>query len=271
MPKRNIKRALISVYDKTGIVDFARTLVSEFGIEVVSTGGTAALLTQEGVPVTLVEEVTGFPEMMSGRVKTLHPKIHAGILADRDNPDHMRQLEKQGIEPIDMVVVNLYPFEQTIADPDCSFEQAIEMIDIGGPCLLRASAKNHKHVLVIAEPELYPGVLRHLRDEETAEGPDIHRFGALSTFRKTAGYDSTIAGWLSALDSHDSGPRVRFLELSKAGPLRYGENPHQEAELLRYRDDLRHVDLTVADAGFGSEKQISHNNYLDANAAVDLC
>ena len=138
-----IKQALISVYDKTGIVDFARALVEEFGIEIISTGGTAALLKENGIPVTLVEEITGFPEMMDGRVKTLHPKIHAAILADRDNPEHMRQLEEQGIEPIDMVVVNLYPFEETIADPSCTFEQAIEMIDIGGPCLLRAGAKNH--------------------------------------------------------------------------------------------------------------------------------
>ena len=141
MTKKNIKRALISVYDKTGVVEFARALSDEFGVEVISTGGTAVLLKENRIPVTLVEEVTGFPEMMDGRVKTLHPKIHAAILADRDNPNHMRQLAAQGIEPIDMVVVNLYPFEKTIADPDCTFERAIEMIDIGGPCMLRAAAK----------------------------------------------------------------------------------------------------------------------------------
>src|SRR3989304_3236041 len=149
MAERRIRRALISVYDKTGIVDFARALVDEFGVEIISTGGTAALLKENGIPVTLVEQITGFPEMLDGRVKTLHPKIHAAILADRDNPDHMRQLREQGIDPIDMVVVNLYPFEKTVADPNCTFEQAIERIDIGGPCLLRAAAKNHKHVIAV--------------------------------------------------------------------------------------------------------------------------
>ncbi len=136
MPERKIKRALISVHDKTGIVEFARGRI-ELGIEIISTGGTAALLKDNAVAVTLVEDVTGFPEMLDGRVKTLHPKIHAAILADRDNPEHMRQLGERGIEPIDMVVVNLYPFAKTVADPTCTLEQAIEMIDIGGPCLLR--------------------------------------------------------------------------------------------------------------------------------------
>jgi len=271
MSVRAIKRALISVYDKTGIIDFARSLTEEFGIEIISTGATAATLGQEGIPVTPVEEVTGFPEMMDGRVKTLHPKIHAGILADRDNPDHMGQLERQGIKPIDMVVVNLYPFERTIARDDCTFEQAIEMIDIGGPCLLRAAAKNHRYVLLITDPALYPGALRFLRGENKATSADLHRFGAVKAFSRTAAYDGMIATWLSSLDSTGARPRIRFMHMEKAGPLRYGENPHQEAELLRYRDDLRQVDLTVADAGFGSQKQISHNNYLDANAAVDLC
>ena len=132
MPSTKIRRALISVYDKTGIVEFARSLVDEFGIEIISTGGTAKLLKENAIPVTLVEEITGFGEMLDGRVKTLHPKIHAAILADRDNPEHMRQLAEQGIEPIDMVVVNLYPFEETVAKPDCTFDEAIEMIDIGG-------------------------------------------------------------------------------------------------------------------------------------------
>ena len=149
MAQHKIKRALVSVFDKTGIVEFARALVEEFGIEIISTGGTAVLLKENAIPVTLVEEVTGFPEMMNGRVKTLHPKIHAAVLADRDNLDHLRQLQEQGIRPIDMVVVNLYPFEQTVAAPNCTFAQAIEMIDIGGPCLLRAAAKNHQHVLPV--------------------------------------------------------------------------------------------------------------------------
>src|SRR5262245_11610945 len=150
-----IKRALIAVYDKTGIADFARALVDEFGIEIISTGGTARHLKDAGIPVTMVEEVTDFPELLDGRVKTLHPKIHAAILADRDNPEHMRQLKEHGIEPIDMVVVNLYPFERTVADPKCTFEQAIEMIDIGGVALLRAAAKNHRHVYTLISPRQY--------------------------------------------------------------------------------------------------------------------
>ena len=170
MSKPKIRRVLISVYDKTGIVDFVRALVEEFGIEIISTGGTAALLKENDIPVTLVEKITGFPEMLDGRVKTLHPKIHAAILADRVNPDHMRQLKEQGIEPIDMVVVNLYPFEKTVADLNCTFEQAIEMIDIGGPCLLRAAAKNHKHVLALGDPGDYESCLQYLRGEDSASG-----------------------------------------------------------------------------------------------------
>ena len=163
MSQPHARRALISVYDKTGLVDFARALHEELGFEILSTGGTARHLTDAGIPVTLVEDVTGFPEMLDGRVKTLHPRIHAAILADRDNPEHMRQLAEQGIRPIDLVVVNLYPFEDTVARPDCTLEQAIEMIDIGGPCLLRAAAKNSRHVRVVCGPGEYEGVLESLR------------------------------------------------------------------------------------------------------------
>jgi len=197
MPECKIKRALISVYDKTGIVDFARALVNEFGIEIISTGGTATLLKAEGIPVTLVEDVTGFPEMLDGRVKTLHPKIHAAILADRDNPEHMRQLEEQGIKPIDMVVVNLYPFEKTVADPNCTFEQAIEMIDIGGPCLLRAASKNHKSVLALDDPQAYEPILDYLRGNRN---DDLHLVEALQTFKGTTRYDAQIVRWFSELD-----------------------------------------------------------------------
>src|SRR5882672_1364342 len=187
-----IRRALIAVYDKTGIVDFARALVDEFAIEIISTGGTAKHLKDAGIPVTLVEEITGFPEMLDGRVKTLHPKIHAAILADRDNPEHMRQLEQHGIKPIDMVVVNLYPFEKTVADPDCKFEDAIEMIDIGGPCLLRAAAKNYKHVLTLKSPHSYPYVLECLRIHRAPPESESHR-----AFRETGQYDAHIAEWLA--------------------------------------------------------------------------
>jgi len=266
MPERRIKRALISVYDKTGIVDFARVLVSEFGIEIISTGGTASLLKENGIPVTLVETITGFPEMLDGRVKTLHPKIHAAILADRDNPDHMRQLKEQGIEPIDMVVVNLYPFEKTVADPNCTFEQAIEMIDIGGPCLLRAAAKNAKWVLALDDPEAYEPILNYLRGNRS---DDLHLVEALQTFKGTTRYDGEIVRWFSDLDFDINSLPTRFIEVESWGPLRYGENPHQESELLNFGYD--DINLTTADASNLSSKEMSFNNYLDANAALDMC
>jgi phosphoribosylaminoimidazolecarboxamide formyltransferase/IMP cyclohydrolase len=254
-------------------VDFARALVAEFGIEIVSTGGTAKLLQENNIPVTLVEDITGFPEMLDGRVKTLHPKIHAAILADRDNPEHMRQLAEQGIQPIDMVVVNLYPFEETIARPDCTFEEAIEMIDIGGPCLLRAAAKNHKHVFVVANPSFYPvhlGQLRRWIDEPTRQ--DALRSGAFGAFWATTSYDSRVATWLS-MNEDDGLPDVRVLRLWNWGRLRYGENPHQPAELLTLYDDVCKIDLTSADTveDEPSQATLSLNNYLDANATLDLC
>ncbi len=275
MAEKKIKRALISVYDKKGVVDFARTLVDEFGIEVISTGGTAGLLKESGVPVTLVEEVTGFPEMMDGRVKTLHPKIHAGILADRDNPDHMRQLKEQGIEPIDMVVVNLYPFQETVADPDCKFEQAIEMIDIGGPCLLRAAAKNHKHVLVVDDAEAYSEVLRVLRGEWDEHELNVRY--ASGVFGVTSCYDGDVASWLGESPALAPWPSFYPLNLFSWGGLRYGENPHQQAQLLEsiecMESDAVEPDLIVADAQSPDDEQaqMSLNNYADANSALELC
>jgi phosphoribosylaminoimidazolecarboxamide formyltransferase/IMP cyclohydrolase len=264
-----IKRALISVYDKTGIVEFAQTLVDEFGIEIISTGGTASLLKENGIPVTLVEEVTDFPEMMDGRVKTLHPKIHAAILADRDNPEHMRQLKEQGIEPIDMVVVNLYPFEETVADPSCTFEQAIEMIDIGGPCLLRAAAKNHKHVWVVSEPGQYPFVSQLLKGEEAC-GDRYGRKGrslfASAAFERTTHYDAGIAGWL-APSAFPSNVEVMY---GWGPPLRYGENPHQKAALLLQKDRSGAVSLLEA-SGLDTTGSMSFNNYVDGDSALRLC
>ncbi|MFQ5479624.1 MAG: bifunctional phosphoribosylaminoimidazolecarboxamide formyltransferase/IMP cyclohydrolase, partial [Candidatus Binatia bacterium] len=275
---RAIKRALISVYDKTGIVDFARTLADEFGIEILSTGGTATLLKENGIPVTPVEDVTGSGEMLDGRVKTLHPNIHGAILADRDNPEHMRQLAERGIKPIDMVVVNLYPFEKTVADPHCTFEQAIEMIDIGGPCMLRAAAKNHKHVLAVAQSSSYEMTLSRLRNwRDDHDRLDALRSGAFSAFCETHAYDAQIATWLSMNDK-DALPDVRILDLWSWGALRYGENPHQLAEVLSLKGDTRAADLTTvdpvsesADDPRESGKALSFNNYVDANAALDLC
>ncbi len=280
MSQLPIRRALISVFDKTGVVAFAKSLVEEFQIDIISTGGTAVLLKENAIPVTLVEEMTGFPEMMDGRVKTLHPRVHAGLLADRSNPDHMRQMKVQGIEPIDMVVVNLYPFSQTIAQPGCTFDQAIEMIDIGGPSMLRAAAKNHKHVLVVSEASRYDETIAALREGEEAI-QSLRRIGALAVFQQTAGYDRMVADWfhaqlqapgnVGAMSDSTNLLTLPNLKPIEGKPLRYGENPHQAAHLLQHVDDTRSIDLTVGDEGFDSAKAMSFNNYVDASAAVDLC
>lgn len=274
MPQRRIRRALISVYDKTGIVDFARALVNEFGIEIISTGGTASLLKENGIPVTLVETITGFPEMLDGRVKTLHPKIHAAILADRDNPDHMRQLKEQGIEPIDMVVVNLYPFEKTVADPNCTFEQAIEMIDIGGPCLLRAAAKNHRHVLVLSNPAQYSRTVEYLYGTLREEINDWPFWLMTKAFQHTAPYDMAIHSHFATRYWETPFTPALFVDLSMMNPttaneLHYGENPHQRAALYGIGDDEK---CSVVGAKVLQEKGVpSFNNYVDASAGLALC
>ena len=263
MSGSGVRRALISVYDKTGVVEFARGLHEEFGIEILSTGGTAAVLRQNGIPVTPVEDVTGFGEMLDGRVKTLHPRIHAAILADRGNSDHMRQLAEAGISPIDMVVVNLYPFEEAIRRSDCTFDEAIEMIDIGGPCLLRAAAKNHRHVLVCSQPAAYPRVLASLRDwDDEKVRAETCRAGAFEAFWSTTGYDSAIATWLRA--------DVKALHFQGRQTLRYGENPHQRAELLRPAGPSGQGGLAGPDVA-EADVPLSYNNYLDADAALELC
>ncbi len=263
-----IRRALISVHDKTGIVEFARALHEEFGIELISTGGTAKALKDAGLPVTLVEEITGFPEMLDGRVKTLHPKIHAAILADRDNAEHMRQLNELGIEPIDMVVVNLYPFEQTIARPGCTFEEAIEMIDIGGPCLLRAAAKNHRGVWVLSDPWMYNFALIALRNTPDSEG--LRAANALSAFRKTCAYDTAIVKWLGRDPDGFVNCVSLHLQSERRFKMRYGENPHQAAQVFQHglatpagRDPIGNA--------YDCDVPMSFNNYMDANAALELC
>ena len=215
MSSHRIQRALISVYDKTGIVDFVRAL-SKMGIEIISTGGTASLLKSQGVSVTLVEDITGFSEMLDGRVKTLHPRIHAAILADRDNPEHRRQLAEQGIKPIDMVVVSLYPFEKTISNPDCTFEQAIEMIDIGGPCLLRAAAKNHRHVAPIIFQPAEAGAL--LDQIQNFTGSLFSPRQAAKCFYETLRYDKAVSDylqkqveWSAASPSPEFAPNLALL------------------------------------------------------------
>lgn len=269
-PHPRIRRALISVHDKTGIVDFARALHAQHSIQLISTGGTAKTLRDASIPVTLVEELTGSPELLDGRVKTLHPYIFAAILADRDNPKHLEQLRKLGIEPIDLVVVNLYPFLETVNQAGTSFAQAIEMIDIGGVSLLRAAAKNHRHVLVVDNPNVYPNVLEMLRGRKD-EDVDPYVWGGFTAFKTTADYDAAICSWLSASTVGDGHPLVRFLDLWSAGPLRYGENPHQTAELLGYHGTSDPISLANADIDTGKDAEMSYNNFLDADAAIGLC
>ena len=249
-------RALLSVSDKRGIVDFARQLV-DLKWEIVSTGGTAEALRREQVPVTGIEEVTGFPEMMDGRVKTLHPKIHGGLLARRDNSHDLAALQQHGITPIDLVAVNLYPFRETVAKPATTFAQAIEQIDIGGPSMLRSAAKNHQAVIVIVDPNDYASVIEDLKVGEVGE--DKRRALAAKVFAHTAAYDGAILAYLSR--SQESLPPRLSLVLERQQALRYGENPHQRAAL--YVTD----EPGIADMQQLHGKELSFNNLLDVDAA----
>ncbi|MFY9316844.1 MAG: bifunctional phosphoribosylaminoimidazolecarboxamide formyltransferase/IMP cyclohydrolase [Burkholderiales bacterium] len=261
----NVRRALISVSDKTGVVEFARALAA-LGVQLLSTGGTARLLEKEGVPVTEVSAHTGFPEMLDGRVKTLHPKIHGGILARRDSREHLAQIEKAGIAPIDLIVVNLYPFEATVADPDCTLENAIENIDVGGPAMLRAAAKNHAGVAVLVDPADYAGVLAEIR--ATGGVGEAARFTlAKKVFAHTAGYDGAIANYLTSLDEdrvRRAFPDVLNLQLIKRQEMRYGENPHQVAAFYRDRSP---VPGSIAAFSVLQGKELSYNNIADADTA----
>ncbi|GAB4255987.1 MAG: hypothetical protein Kow0092_01670 [Deferrisomatales bacterium] len=190
-----IRRAIVSVSDKRGVVEFARGL-AERGVEILSTGGTARLLVEAGVPVVEVSAYTGFPEMLDGRVKTLHPKVHGGILGLRDNPEHLAKMAEYAIEPIDLVAVNLYPFERTVAQPGCTLEEAVEQIDIGGPCMIRAAAKNHRFVTVVVDPEDYPRVLGEMDRRDGEVGDELRFELAAKAFGRTSEYDAAISGWL---------------------------------------------------------------------------
>jgi phosphoribosylaminoimidazolecarboxamide formyltransferase/IMP cyclohydrolase len=260
-----LRRALISVSDKAGVVDFARALAAR-GIEILSTGGTARLLAEAGLAVREVADITGFPEMLDGRVKTLHPAVHGGLLARRDAPEHMAALQAQGIAPIDLLVVNLYPFEATVARPDCSLEDAIENIDIGGPAMLRAAAKNHAGVTVVVDPADYPTVLAEF-DAEGATRPATRFALACKVFAHTARYDGAIANWLSTIEpdgSRSEHPAVLTRQWIRRQPMRYGENPHQSAAF--YRDpDAPAGSLATWQQHQG--KELSYNNVADADAA----
>jgi len=250
-------RALLSVSDKRGLVEFAQGLAA-LGWEIVSTGGTAEALRRAGVAVVPIEQVTGFPEMMDGRVKTLHPNVHGGLLARRDHPGDVAALAQHGITPIDLVAVNLYPFRETVAKPGTTFEQAIEQIDIGGPSMLRSAAKNHADVIVVVDPEDYPMVLDALKGGGASS--DLRRALATKVFSHTAAYDTAILGYLSRSDEALPGRLGVVVERQQA--LRYGENPHQRAAL--YATDERGVRELRQLHG----KELSFNNLLDVDAAV---
>ena len=226
-----IKIALISVSDKTGVVDFAKAL-SQLGVKIISTGGTAKKLAEAGLDVVSIDAVTGFPEMMDGRVKTLHPKIHGALLGLRDKKDHTDAMARHEIEPIDLVCVNLYPFEATIAKPDCTLEEAIENIDIGGPSMIRSAAKNHKFVTVVTSPSQYARVVDQLRNNSGAVNGSLRSDLARAAFSLTAAYDAAISKYLSAKAGAEFPARVS-VALTREKSLRYGENPHQTAALYK--------------------------------------
>ncbi len=256
-----VRRALISVSDKTGVVEFAKGL-AELGVEILSTGGTAKKLREAGLNIKDVSEYTGFPEMMDGRVKTLHPKVHAALLALRDNPEHMHQIQEQNIELIDMVVVNLYPFQATIAKPDVTLEDAIENIDIGGPTMLRSSAKNFRHVVVVTDPADYGGILKELRENNEVSYDTKKRLG-VKVFRHTADYDAAIDTFLSKNLMDEQILRMKFI---KGTPLRYGENWHQKAKFYKQENV---TESCISNAQQLHGKELSFNNYLDGDGSFE--
>ncbi|HSF70282.1 MAG TPA: bifunctional phosphoribosylaminoimidazolecarboxamide formyltransferase/IMP cyclohydrolase [Nitrospira sp.] len=261
----SMKRALISVSDKTGVVEMAKGLAA-LGAEILSTGGTAKALRDAGVAVTDVAAYTGSPEILDGRVKTLHPKIHGGLLGRRSIPAHVEQMKQHHIGSIDVLVVNLYPFEATIAKPGCHIDEAIENIDIGGPSMLRSAAKNHEDVLVVVDPEDYPRVLQALQDNTVT--PALRRELALKVFQHTARYDSVIAAYLERqLKSDVKFPKILSLQFELGEILRYGENPHQQGAFYR---EWQSNEPSVSRGKILHGKAMSYNNYLDANAALEL-
>jgi phosphoribosylaminoimidazolecarboxamide formyltransferase/IMP cyclohydrolase len=271
-----INRALISVSNKEGLGAFAKGLAG-FGIEIISTGGTARYLKEQGVQVRDVADLTGFPEMLDGRVKTLHPKVHGGILGRRNDPGHQDQMKRHGIEPIDLIVVNLYPFEETISKAGCTLEEAIEQIDIGGPAMIRSAAKNFHDVAAVVDPADYPKILEELQRHDKALSPETRMRLATRAFTHTARYDSIISHYLETRLSAEIPvlfPQILELKFEKVRNLRYGENSHQLAAFYR--------DLAIDQAGAAifepsvskarqlHGKEMSFNNFLDANSALEL-
>jgi phosphoribosylaminoimidazolecarboxamide formyltransferase/IMP cyclohydrolase len=267
MPNK-IQRALLSVSNKTGIVELAKCL-HEMGVEILSTGGTQKALDEAGIPVRSVSDYTGFPEMMDGRVKTLHPKIHAGLLAIRDNLEHVQEVDRHGIELIDMVVVNLYPFRETISKEGIRLDDAVEQIDIGGPTMLRAASKNYKYVTVVVNPARYPQIIEELR-KNGGWVSDALRFElACEVFEHTATYDRAIADYLAReqIGEKEKFPKTFNLAFRKAADLRYGENPHQTAA---FYIDPAAKEPSVSTAKIVHGKTLSYNNILDLDAAIEI-
>lgn len=260
-----IKRALVSVSDKRGIVALCRTLES-LGIEIISTGGTMKLLRQEGVHVIAISQYTGSPEILDGRVKTLHPAVHAGLLFRRDIPAHVETMAQAKYDPIDLVVVNLYPFEQTVANPKATEEEIIENIDIGGPSMVRSAAKNFDAVAVVVNPDDYAELAAQLKANQGALTQDFRRNLAAKAFAEVAAYDNAIAAWFAS-SSHERFPPTLYSRYDKASGLRYGENPHQEAALYR---EAGYSGVSLVHAEILSGKELSYNNYNDLEACLEM-
>ena len=261
-----IKTALISVSDKSGVVDFAKAL-GKMGVRIISTGGTAKKLSDAGVSVVAIESVTGFPEMMNGRVKTLHPKIHGGLLGLRNKKEHIAAMKEHNIEPIDLVCVNLYPFEATIAKSDCTLVEAIENIDIGGPSMIRSAAKNHKFVTVVTEQGQYKRVIEEMQKKDGAVSEELRSDFARIAFGLTASYDAAISKYLNGKQTVEYPERVS-IAIKKEASLRYGENPHQSAAFYKLTSspEMSVSSATLLEGGTA----ISFNNLLDVNAAFEL-
>ncbi len=259
----SLKRALLSVSDKTGLEGLGRAL-TELNIEILSTGGTARFLKEKAIPVIDVADYTGFPEMLDGRVKTLHPKIHGGILAIRSNSNHLKSLEEHSIGLIDLIIVNLYPFRETAKKRGVSFDEVIEMIDIGGPSMIRAGSKNFRDVIVVVDPSDYAWLIEHIKKNDITDQDKLRL--AAKAFNHTAAYDSVISNWLNNKLEKDL-PGQIHITLNKLQPMRYGENPHQQAALYRTLDFDSHEDLIFEQLG---GKELSYNNIVDMGSAYEL-
>src|SRR4051794_19055693 len=267
MTLRPIRRALLSVFDKTGLAEFARALAA-CDVTLISTGGTAKALRDAGLAVTDVSEITRFPEMLDGRVKTLHPMIHGGLLGMRDNAEHVKAMRAHGVEGIDLLVSNLYPFEATVAR-NAGYEETIENIDIGGPAMIRAAAKNHEYVTVVVDPEDYSSVLNELEQHDGATTLALRRTLAQRAYARTATYDAAVSNWFAgelARDGETAPPRDRSFGGHRKQALRYGENPHQQAAF--YVTGEQRYGVATAEQVQG--KELSYNNINDTDAAYEL-